>query len=153
LIEELMSMSEKKVLNYTTEVPVSRTVSEIQEILRRHGAKSVSFQYDAEGETDGIEFVIDVSGRTFPFRLPANVGAVQKLMEERHLPGYKSDKQPARVAWRILKDWVEAQMAIIDSSMVSLEEVFLPYMLAKGNMTFFELLQERGFLLPEGRGQ
>jgi hypothetical protein len=152
LIEELMSMPQKKVLNYTTELPVSRTISEIQEILRRHGAKSISFLYDDTSEVNGLEFVVDVSGKAFPFRLPANIKAVQRLMEERHLRGYRDEKQPARVAWRILKDWIEAQMAIIDSSMVSLEEVFLPYMLAKGNMTFFELLQERGFLLPEGRG-
>lgn len=28
-------------LNYTTDVPGDRTVAEIQEILRRHGARSI----------------------------------------------------------------------------------------------------------------
>ena len=67
-----------------------------------------------------------------------------------HLPGYKKDGQPARVAWRILKDWVEAQMAIIEAEMASIEEVFLPYLL-RGDHTLYQEIENRGFLLLEGK--
>jgi hypothetical protein len=31
------------------------------------------------------------------------------------------------VAWRIIKDWVEAQLAIVEAEQVELVEVFLPF--------------------------
>lgn len=51
----------------------------------------------------------------------------------------------------IIKDWVDAQLAIIESDMVTLEQVFLPYMQVKGNQTLYETMVERRFLLPEGK--
>ena len=38
-------------------------------------------------------------------------------------------QQANRTAWRIIKEWILAQMALIDTEMVAVEEVFLPYML------------------------
>lgn len=45
------------------------------------------------------------------------------------------------MAWRIVKDWVEAQMAILESEMVQMEEIFLPYMVSASGQTFFEAYQ------------
>jgi hypothetical protein len=47
------------------------------------------------------------------------------------------------VAWRIIKDWVEAQMAILESQMVQMEEIFLPYMVNRQGQTFFEAYQKK----------
>lgn len=58
--------------------------------------------------------------------------------------------QAQRTAWRIIKDCVDAQMAFIDSLMMSLEEVFLPYMIADENQTVFEKYQNQQLLLGEG---
>ena len=55
-------------------------------------------------------------------------------------------QQAERVAWRILKDWVEAQMALLDIEMVRFEEIFLPYIEVQGQ-TVFEKLEEKQFLL------
>ena len=35
-------------------------------------------------------------------------------------------QQANRTAWRIIKEWILAQMALIETEMVSVEEVFLP---------------------------
>jgi hypothetical protein len=40
-------------------------------------------------------------------------------------------------------------MAMLDTEMVKLEEIFLPYM-TKDGQTYFELLEDRGFMLPSG---
>jgi hypothetical protein len=56
--------------------------------------------------------------------------------------------QASRVAWRIIKDWVDAQLAIIETEMVTLEQVFLPYMQVKDNKTLYEVMIEKRFLLP-----
>lgn len=55
--------------------------------------------------------------------------------------------QAERVAWRILKDWVEAQMALLDIEMVRFEEIFLPYIETKNGRTVYERLEEKQFLL------
>ena len=55
--------------------------------------------------------------------------------------------QAERVAWRILKDWVEAQMALLDIEMVRFEEIFLPYIETKDGRTVYERLEEKQFLL------
>lgn len=52
-----------------------------------------------------------------------------------------------RIAWRILKDWVEAQMALLDIEMVRFEEIFLPYIETDNGQTIYERLEERQFLL------
>jgi hypothetical protein len=33
------------------------------------------------------------------------------------------------VSWRLINDWVEAQMTIVETTMVQLEQVFLPYVI------------------------
>lgn len=41
---------------------------------------------------------------------------------------FATKQQADRVAWRIIKDWIEAQMAIVEAGIVSLDQVMLPYM-------------------------
>jgi hypothetical protein len=140
------------ILNYTTQVPVQRTVAQIQGILVSHGAKSIMINYTDSKEPESLSFMVRTPQGDLPFRLPANVKAVEKIMFKEHLKGYRKEGQPARVAWRILKDWVEAQMAILEADMVTMEQVFLPYMITKDNKTVYELMVDHGFYLPEGRG-
>ncbi|WP_189339127.1 hypothetical protein [Williamsia muralis] len=39
-------------------------------------------------------------------------------------PKYQTPEHALRVAWRITKDWVEAQLAIIETQMVTPAQVF-----------------------------
>ena len=57
-----------------------------------------------------------------------------------------------RVAWRILKDWVAAQLAIVETEMVSLDEVMLPYLRSDDGRTLYELFTERQLALTTGEG-
>ena len=56
-------------------------------------------------------------------------------------------EQAERVAWRIVKDWVEAQMAILESEMVKLDEIFLPYMVNDAGQTLYEAYVSNQLLL------
>ena len=59
-------------------------------------------------------------------------------------------RQPAeRIAWRICKTWLEAQITLINLEQAKLEEVFLPYLVMPGNKTLFETMEQNHFLLPE----
>ena len=144
------------IANYTTEVPAMRSVGEIQGILVAHGAKAIMIDYD-EGVPVALAFLIKTSQGELPFRLPANVKQVEKIllnMRARPLETWHYDyakvmervqKQSSRVAWRILKDWVRAQMAILESEMVQMEQVFLPYLDMGGGKTLYDAMSERGF--------
>ena len=76
------------------------------------------------------------------FALPCNIDAVfVKLTEQKVMvTSPESRRQQAiRTSWRILKDWVEAQMALLETGMVTMDEIFLPYMLS-GGQTFYQAL-------------
>jgi hypothetical protein len=56
----------------------------------------------------------------------------------------KTREQAARIAWRIVKDWVEAQLAIIEAEMASRPEVFLPYAQTNTGETIFQRFEKNG---------
>ncbi len=145
-------------LNYTTEVPAARSVQEVQGILAAHGARRVLTEYDKEGQITGISFQIELrSGEELGFRLPIRPEAVLKVLERQRMANPRLRKtwdrqQAVRIAWRIAKNWVEAQMALLETEQVTLEEVFLPYMVMPNNKSLYATMTEHNFLLPEGRG-
>ena len=149
--------------NYTTEVAAMKSIGQIQGNLVAHGASAIMINYGSDKEPESLSFIIPTPQGDIPFRLPANIKKVEAIllkMRTRKPETWQSDygqvmgkiqKQASRVAWRIIKDWVDAQLAIIESDMVTLEQVFLPYMQVKDNQTLYETMVERRFLLGEGK--
>lgn len=91
-----------------------------------------------------------------PFRLPARIEGVHKsLSNDRRVDRakYRTREHAIRVAWRICKDWVEAQLAIVDAEMAEMVEVFLPYAQTDSGETLFEHSQNKGFKLLAHDGQ
>ncbi len=153
--------------NYSTEVPAMKSIGEIYGKLVAHGATDILIQHNpVTHEPESLSFIVPTKQGRVPFRLPANVPAVAtKLLKDLASSTYrqwdsqyqaqrkqKAEQQAARVAWRILKDWIDAQLAIIEVEMVTMEQVFLPYMQVKDGQTLYEVIEARGFQLPEGRG-
>lgn len=139
------------ILNYTTIVDSFKTVSEIEYILMKHKAKSIMKNYDGESIT-GLSFLIDTGVQQIPVRLPVKVDECLKVLKKEKKQNPRKQikdtrEQAERVAWRILKDWVEAQMALLDIEMVRFEEIFLPYIQTNNGQTVYERLEERQFLL------
>lgn len=146
-------------LNYTTTIAAAKTISQIHGTLAKCGANKILSEYK-EGGIEALAFMVEGPTGTLAFRLPANVKAVQRILVKQYQEGriprekrYTSYEQAVKVAWRILKDWVEAQLAIIEAEMATVDEVFLPYLLdGEGKKTLYQSMLERGFMLPEGRG-
>lgn len=140
-------------LNYTTKVPVSRSIDQIQKALIKAGARSVMFDYDSQGNINAVAFKIILSGNAISFVLPGRTREVLEVMKHDGTPhSYVNDEQAQRVAWRIIKDWVEAQMAIVATNMVSLPQVFLPYAVDSSGVTLFEKVSVNPeLLLGDGR--
>ena len=146
--------------NYTSDKPIDRIFAELQQTLGTHGAKQISFDYGDDGKVHGVQFVIKVNDRFLPIKLPARVEKAQAVLKQQWDAGVISHKrgkeqtygyeQAYRVAWRNILDWVQAQMALLEIGMAKMEEVFLPYMQDRQGVTYFERMQERGFLLESG---
>jgi len=142
-------------LNYTTKIDPDKTAAEIAKILSMHGASAVMTEYDKErGIVSALAFQISMGERKMSFRLPCDWKPVLAVMErDSKIPqSFKNELQAVRTAWRIVKDWVEAQMALVETQMVTTQEVFLPYTVMPNNKTLAEnVSQNPQFLLGDGK--
>lgn len=136
------------ILNYTTQIAADKTVGEIQAILAKAGAQQILTEYDNERVLCALSFRLLLPSGMLSFRLPANFdGVLRALKRDKKLPTRLMTKEQAsRVAWRILKDWIEAQMAIVQAECADLTEVFLPYAQNNQGVTLYEQLKGNGFL-------
>ena len=139
-------------LNYTTQIDVEKTIGEIQKMLGKHGASKIMTDY-SDGVISALSFAVQVNDQQRGFRLPCDWRPVLTLMKnDPKVPRRLCEQsQAVRVAWRIVKDWVEAQMALIDTSMVRTEDVFLPYIVMGDGRTLAENIQDGKFLLGNGK--
>jgi len=135
------------IMNYTTKVKPEKTAADIQNILRKAGAKSVLTEYMDDGRLDFISFRIEASYGSIFFKLPARVdGVFHAIQADGKVPmAKKTEAQAERVAWRIIKDWVECQIALVESEQAELEQVFLPYAQQANGQTLYESIQKSGF--------
>ena len=117
------------ILNYTTSIVVEKTTSEIQGKLAKAGAQAVMTEYDNEQVLSALSFRMLCNGIMVSFRLPAQIDRIYVLLQnDNKVPRkLKTRAQAARVAWRIIKDWIEAQLAIVEAEQAEMVEVFLPY--------------------------
>ena len=137
--------------NYTTKISHEKTVMEILKVLAGVGATNIAIGYD-HGLPISITFCVKVGGKLLPFRLPANAkGIFERLKNDSKVPkNLKTEEQALRVVWRIIKDWVSAQVSLIEAEVVKLEEVFLPYAVMNSGRTLYqEVSKSDEFNLPE----
>jgi hypothetical protein len=142
-------------LNYTTSISAEKTVSEIQAKLAKAGAFQVLHEYQrGTGDLVGLSFRITTQFGELSFELPARIEAVETILKRQRVRVRAGREQAVRVAWRILKDWIEAQLALIETGMVTIEQVFLPYAQNKNGETLYEVLRDQKFAqltLTEGK--
>ena len=86
-------------------------------------------EYDVEQVLTTISFRMLCNGVMVNFQLPAQIDRIYVVLQrDDKVPRkLKTREQAARVAWRIIKDWIEAQLAIVEAEQAEMVEVFLPY--------------------------
>jgi len=145
-----------RIKNFSTDVPVSRTVAEIEKMLTKYGATHIMKEYDGDIPVM-LVFAITTQHGKMGIRLPIRperVLAVFKKQVNAHLlpnkywDGEWAVAQSHRVAWRVVKDWLDSQLAILSIDMVQLEEIFLSYIYNdRLKQTVFEILEQQNFNL------
>lgn len=138
-----------KIANYSTTVTALKSIGEIQGILVAHGAKSILMDYE-NSEPIGLSFIIATPYGDTPFRLPANIDRIQAVLNKQRVRTTVPRDLASRVAWRILKDWCRAQMAILETEMVSIDQVFLAYMQMPSGKILYEVMLDHRLQLPSG---
>lgn len=145
----------KKLLNHSTQIDPLKTAGEISGLLAAKGAKSINIEYSG-GEPVGLSFIIAVptpkGAMDMAFRMPCNPDGALAAMRSSGVPrSFLTPQQAKRVAWRIQKDWVEAQLAFIQCEQASLAEAFLSYLIMPSGQTLFQrITQDPSRLLTEG---
>lgn len=139
-------------LNYTTKISVVTSVGEIMAMLVASKAQAVTQHSDGAGNVTALEFSIVTTHGQMGFRIPANpapvVATLKRQALARKIPKrFVNDvAQARRVSWRIVRQWVEAQLAIIELDMVKFEQVFLPYAIdPRSGETIYEMLCAKKF--------
>ena len=137
------------ILNYTTSIATDKTVGEIQKTLVQTGAKQMLSEYGNDDVITALSFRIPHNDGMLTFRLPARIDSIYVILQNDNRVTsrkHRTREHAARVAWRIIKDWVEAQVALIEAQQVELPEVFLPYLQDEvTGATLYERLSESGF--------
>jgi hypothetical protein len=144
-----------KLKNYTTGICWDKTVLEIERMLVEFGATGIMKEYGEFGVVNALSFKIPVNDRPLAYRLPCNYENAQATMKAQGLLP-KKDLDAARVqaantTWRIIKDWLHAQLSLVAIGQAKPQEVFLPYM-SNGRTTLFQMMEKRGFNLPQLEG-
>lgn len=147
----------KALFTYTTEIEAHKTIGEIQENLVKHGARAVMANYTQSGMIEALSFQIATpEGKVMGIRLPCDPEPVYKVLEQQRYDGkvparLVTKEQALRVAWRIVKYWVEAQMALLETQMVKMEQIFLPYAIVQNGKTLFEAMKENKYQLLDAK--
>lgn len=133
------------ILNFSTKIDSWKSVSEVQQILSKHGATHCNVKNEGSFPV-ALSFTIDYEGQPLNFLLPCNhKGVLAAFKKDRKVPrSSETEEQALRTAWRIVKDWVAAQMAMIESEQATPEVIFLPYMVNQNGETLSQLILEKG---------
>lgn len=136
------------ILNYTTSISCEKTISEIMKCLVKHGATKIVTDYDGQNPSS-VTFCLLINLNMVGFSLPANYeGVLNAMKKDLKIPRRLVTKEQAlKVSWRIIKDWVEAQMAIVEAQLADIAEVFLPYAITKNGNTLYQEIKSNGMLM------
>ncbi|CAK0756010.1 conserved hypothetical protein [Azospirillaceae bacterium] len=137
--------------NYTTSVPANRSIEEIQSAPVKHGAVGVLYEYEkGTGRIAELKFKLRIHDTDVGFALPVEWRMFQAVLKEQRVPRFNDEEYVYRVAWRNIRDWVLAQLALYETQMVELPQVFLPFAMTKTGKTLYETVEQSKLLLSSG---
>lgn len=136
--------------NTYTKTPVTTMLSEIQKALIRAKAVGMNYRFDQQGRIQGLSFGLNIKGKDVGFLLPINLEKVQVVLKREQNKRWDDEEYVYRVAWACMRDWVTAQMALIETEMAEPLQVFLPYAQDASGKTLFDTVIESNLLLGDG---
>jgi hypothetical protein len=137
--------------NYTTKVPALQSVQKIEDSLIKHGACGIQKMYGDDKRISALSFALPFKdGKNITFSLPCEWRKFQQVLIDQNIPRANDDEYAYRVAWANLRDWVLAQMALYETQIVTMPQVFLPFAHGQNGKTLYEQIIDGRFLLGNG---
>jgi hypothetical protein len=132
----------ENIKNFTTIVPATQTIGEIQEMLADYGVSAMMTEYEGR-QVAAVSFKMNVSGKEMAFRLPCNWHGVLEVFKKSPTFYVKHkdkdiENQAIRTSWRIIHAWIDAQLALVEVNMVTIPQIFLPYTIMGDGRTLAE---------------
>lgn len=149
-------MRDKKTLlkNYSTQIDAEKSIMEIEYLLTQYGCTDIWKRYE-DGQVASINFILETSHGKLPFKLPVRVEAIREMLRKQKQKGRATGitkkqadslEHARKVAWRVVKDWLESQLTLVEMEMVKLEEIMLPYIYDPNKeKSLYEAFEEEGF--------
>ena len=133
--------------NYTTKVDIYTSIAEIQKALAKSGATKIMVDYK-DSKPIAVTFAMNTPQGLRGFSLPAAVEGTLRVFERQKV---KPDREQAEMtAWRNVRDWVLAQVALVESCDIPIDQVFLPYLTDNKGQTLYEVYANGQLLLGGG---
>jgi hypothetical protein len=129
------------IANRNTTVSAQKTVGEIQLMLASAGVSGTLIEYGPDAIPARIAFQIACNEQKLSFKLPCNwQGVLNALKRERGgiSKSLLTPEHAQRVAWRIIKDWLRAQLSLIEAGTSTIQEVMLPWAITTDGTTVSE---------------
>ncbi len=133
--------------NTFTTTSVTTMLSEIQKALVRVGATDMSYKFDQTGKIIGLKFGLKIKENNVGFTLPISVDKVALVLIKEDNRRASDPEYVYRVAWANMRDWVTAQMALIETEMVEPLQAFLPYAHDASGSTLYDKVISSNLLL------
>lgn len=144
-----------KIKNYSTTISVEKTIAEIEKMLSMYGATKIMKEYNGDGIPDKLIFGVLTEHGELPVKLPVNVKKIHEVFKiqvsngtlpKKYWEGEWAIAQAHRVGWRIIKDWLDAQLTLLNIQLVKVSEIFLPYAYdSQSDQTLFQKMENNGF--------
>ena len=138
--------------NYTSATPAWKSINNIEKYLVAAGATDISKKYE-NGICTAITFrmVIRPDYHTLFFQLPAKVEACfdvfwKEIKQPKKDTKLRIREQAERTAWKIVCDWVQVQLSMIQLDQAEIVEVFLPYVYdPRTDQTFYHKIKDNAY--------
>jgi hypothetical protein len=130
-------------LNYTTAVAADNTAHECLVILGKYGARRAGLAYGKDRVPMGITFVLGTRwgerGYEIAIDFDGTRGVLERAYKDRKVERRHTEHAHAqRVAWRVLKMWLESSLAMVEAGLAEPEKALFPYMLLAPEHTLFD---------------
>ena len=141
-------------LNYSTGIKAAKTIGEIMDTLVQAGARQVMINYNDNHPplAEALTFAVPIEGNRLEFRLDCHWRPIQQILKDDKRVTTKrflTAEHAHMVGWRIIKVWVEAQLAFIEAEQASLPQLFLPHAVGPDGRTLYETVLNQ-YSLPSG---
>jgi hypothetical protein len=130
--------------NYTTTVAPEKTAAECVLALGHYGAAQVTLFFNPARLPVGITFTLDAGQGLRGYKLGVDFDRTLSALMKASLPRANTSRaQAQRTAWKTLQAWLETQLTLIETGLMSAEQVLLPYEVNTEGSSRWEVESER----------